>query len=69
MPGPFAIGGNVWPGVSKLIEEAGEVIQVCGKLIQTSGAHQHRDGSNLKERLEDEIADLMARVFDCYGDV
>lgn len=25
---PFSIGATVWPGLSKLIEEAGEVVQV-----------------------------------------
>lgn len=27
----FAIGDKEWPGISKLIEEAGEVLQICGK--------------------------------------
>jgi NTP pyrophosphatase (non-canonical NTP hydrolase) len=58
--GEFAIGSKVWPGLSKLIEEAGEVQQVCGKLLGTGGEHAHWDGSNLRERLEDEIADLIA---------
>jgi len=50
----------MWPGISKLIEEAGEVQQVCGKLLGTGGAEEHWDGSNLRTRLEDEIADLTA---------
>lgn len=56
----FAIGSTVWPGLSKLIEEAGEVQQVCGKLLGTGGAHAHWDGTDLRVRLEDEIADVMA---------
>lgn len=56
----FAIGSEVWPGISKLIEEAGEVQQVCGKLIATGGDVTHWDGSDLKQRLEEELADLMA---------
>jgi NTP pyrophosphatase (non-canonical NTP hydrolase) len=56
----FAIGDKEWPGISKLIEEAGEVQQVCGKLMGTRGAENHWDGTNLKVRLEQEIADLMA---------
>lgn len=31
--GDFSIGGTLWPGLSKLIEECGEVLQVGGKLI------------------------------------
>ena len=54
----FAIGALVWPGISKLLEEAGEVVQVGGKLLGTDGAEGHWDGSNLRTRLEDEIAEL-----------
>lgn len=58
--GPFSIGSALWPGISKLVEEAGEVTQVCGKLIGSGGDINHWDGTNLKERLEDEIGDLIA---------
>lgn len=60
MSSPFSIGGKVWPGISKLIEEAGEVQQVAGKLLGTGGAVEHWDGSNLRDRLQEEIADVMA---------
>src|ERR1700722_7934464 len=56
----FAIGSKVWPGLSKLIEECGEVVQVCGKLLGTGGASAHWDGSDLRERLTEEIADVLA---------
>ncbi len=62
MSGDYSIGSYIWPGLSKLIEEAGEVQQICGKLIGSSGDINHFDGSNLKERLEDEIADLTAAL-------
>ena len=58
----FAIGALVWPGISKLVEEAGEVVQVGGKLLGTDGVEDHWDGSNLRLRLEDEIADLLAAI-------
>ena len=58
----FAIGALVWPGISKLVEEAGEVVQVGGKLLGTDGAEDRWDGSNLRTRLEDEIADLLAAI-------
>lgn len=45
----FAIGAQEWPGISKLIEEAGEVQQVCGKLLATYGETKHWDKSDLKE--------------------
>jgi len=56
----FAIGSKVYPGLGKLVEEAGEVLQVIGKLMGTYGAEQHWDGTNLRTRLEEELADLMA---------
>lgn len=58
--GPFSIGSNVWPGISKMIEESAEVLQVTGKLMGTGGAVDHWDGSNLRERLQEEIADAQA---------
>lgn len=61
--GPFSIGSTIWPGLSKLIEEAGEVVQVAGKLLGTGGAFDHWDGTNLKVRLEEEMADVIAA---CY---
>lgn len=81
--GDFSLGSNVWPGTGKLGEEAGEVqaelaevalqrnlgrlSQVIGKLVSASGLPDHWDGTNLKERLEDELGDLAAaadRVID-----
>jgi NTP pyrophosphatase (non-canonical NTP hydrolase) len=58
----FAIGSRVWPGISKLVEECGEVVQVCGKLLGTGGERKHWDGSDLRERLSEEIADVLAAV-------
>lgn len=60
--GDFSIGGEVWPGTSKLLEEAGEVQQVLGKLIGKRGAVDHWDGTNLSVRLHEEIGDLQAAI-------
>ncbi len=47
-------------GLVKLAEECGELIQAAMKKIARSdGENVHWDGSNLKERLEDEIADVI----------
>lgn len=62
MKEPFAIGSKVWPGLSKLIEELGEVQQVVGKIIATGGAHRHWADGNLAERLEEEMGDLFAAI-------
>lgn len=58
----FCIGSSVWPGLSKLIEECGEVLQIAGKLIATGGKEQHYDGSNLRQRLMEELPDLLAAI-------
>jgi NTP pyrophosphatase (non-canonical NTP hydrolase) len=60
--GDFSIGSLVWPGISKLVEECGEVLQIAGKLIATRGEAAHWDGGNLVERLEEEMADVMAAI-------
>lgn len=56
---PFAFGDDDWPGLAKLSEESGEVIQEIGKLMMTHGDPVHWSG-NLRERLLDEISDLRA---------
>lgn len=60
--GSFSIGSDVWPGLSKAIEEAGEFLQVAGKVIATHGASGHWDGSDLRERFKEEVADLFAAL-------
>lgn len=60
--GPYSIGGEPWPGLSKLIEEAGETMQVAGKIIGAGGAENHWDGSNLRERMQEELGDLLAAI-------
>lgn len=62
MSGSFSIGSHVWPGLSKLVEELGELSQVSGKLIGTGGIVEHWDGSNLRVRFEEEMADVIAAV-------
>lgn len=57
----FAIGGTVWPGTSKVLEEMGELQQVLGKLIQTGGDARHWDG-DLRPKIVEEIADVLAAL-------
>jgi NTP pyrophosphatase (non-canonical NTP hydrolase) len=60
--GPYSIGSQHWPGTSKLLEEMGELQQVLGKLLGTGGEVQHWDGSNLRTRLIEELADVKAAI-------
>lgn len=58
----FAFGDKEWPGLAKLNEESGELVQVIGKLMMTHGQAKHWDGSDLRKRLIEEIADLNASL-------
>jgi NTP pyrophosphatase (non-canonical NTP hydrolase) len=58
----FAIGDQEWAGISKVIEECGEVLQVIGKLVAVHGEERHWNSKNLHQDLEDEIADLLAAI-------
>lgn len=60
--GSYSIGSIVWPGLSKVAEECGEIIQVIGKLMGTGGTVEHWDGTNLADRMSEEAADLLAAL-------
>ncbi|MBO0610879.1 hypothetical protein [Myceligenerans salitolerans] len=60
--GPYSIGSESWPGASRIIEECGELLQVLGKLIGSGGSTAHWDGTDLGERLADEISDTRAAL-------
>lgn len=49
-------------GLAKLVEEAGEVIQVAGKLMAYPDKPHPDGGGDLKVRLEMELADLTAAI-------
>ena len=61
-PGNYSIGSDVWPGLSKLTEEMGELQQVLGKLLGTGGEAKHWDGTDLRQRAEEEAADAQAAL-------
>lgn len=62
MTEPYCIGSFTWAGLSKLIEECGEVQQVAGKIIGNEGRFNHWDGSYLPDRLQEELGDLLAAI-------
>jgi NTP pyrophosphatase (non-canonical NTP hydrolase) len=62
MTAPFGIGAEVYPGLAKVAEEAGELLQVVGKLVATSGGAIHYDGTDLRARLIEECGDLLAAI-------
>ena len=58
----YCIGSARVPGLSKVVEECGEVSQVAGKIIGLGSIGEHWDGTNLKDRLEAELGALLAAV-------
>ena len=60
--GPYSIGSDHWPGMAKALEETGGFAQVCGKIMAANGAELHWDGSNLRQRLVEELADVEAAI-------
>jgi NTP pyrophosphatase (non-canonical NTP hydrolase) len=57
----FAIGDKEWPGVSKLVEEIGEIGQVLGKLMGSRGDTKHWSG-DLRDMMQTEIGDVLAAI-------
>lgn len=49
-------------GLAKLIEECGELTQVCGKRLAMWDQDDHWDGTNLRVRMQEEIADVRAAL-------
>lgn len=56
----YGIGSSYWNGLAKLNEEAGELIQILGKLLATGGT-DHWEG-DLRPRLVEELGDLRAAI-------
>jgi NTP pyrophosphatase (non-canonical NTP hydrolase) len=56
---PYAIGSETWPGLAKLAEECGELLQVIGKVMAYPGG-EHPDGTDIVARLHDELGDVIA---------
>ena len=66
----FGFGAAKWPGLAKVAEECGELLQVIGKLMATDGDKlEHWDGTNLRQRLIEEAADVAAAVRFVYENV
>lgn len=61
---PYTLEADHWPGLAKLAEEAGELIQVLGKIMAlgVAGGLQHWDGTNVRDRVLEELADLTAAM-------
>ena len=59
---PYSIGQHRLPGLAKVIEECGELLQVAGKVMSTGSLGAHPDGTHLAIRLEHELGDVLAAI-------
>lgn len=57
----FTFGSIVHPGLSKVIEESGELVDVLGKMVSVGGCFDHWSG-NLRAPLRNELADVSAAI-------
>lgn len=62
MTKPYCIGSDEWNGLSKLIEELGELQQVCGKLIGSEGNPDHWSG-DLRAKFIEEMSDVYGALY------
>jgi len=60
--GDYCIGSRNWPGMAKVIEECGELMQVMGKIMSGGGSTEYWDGTNLRLKLLEELADVNAAL-------
>lgn len=61
-PAPLTFGSSTWPGLVKVAEEAGEVVQVIAKMLAVGADPSRRGTAAMRHRLLEEIADLNAAV-------
>ena len=60
-PQRYDVSSPVLPGLSKVIEELGEALQVAGKYLATDGQSDHWDG-DLDSKMTDEVGDALAAL-------
>lgn len=60
--GDYTIGSDVWPGLSKVIEEMGEALVVLGKIIGTGGETEYWGGRDLRPEILEELADVRGSI-------
>lgn len=61
VPGPYSIGSDTWPGLSRLAADAAQVVEVACAIIGTGNDTQD-DAACLRESLQEELGDLRAAI-------
>ncbi len=55
-------------GLTKLIEECGELQQILGKKLAYWDTDIHPDGESLRDRMIEEIGDVLAAIYFVVGE-
>jgi hypothetical protein len=62
-PGPYSIGSDTWPGLSRLAADAAQVVRVACTIMGNGGdTPQEAEPGGLRESLQEELGDLRAAI-------
>jgi hypothetical protein len=62
-PGPYSIGSETWPGLSRLAADAAQVVRVaCTIMGNGCDAQREAETGGLRESLQEELGDLRAAI-------
>ena len=62
-PGPYSIGSDTWPGLSRLAADAAQVVRVACTIMGNGGDRgQEAETGDLRESLQEELGDLRAAI-------
>jgi len=64
-PGPYSIGSDTWPGLSRLAADAAQVVRVACTIMGNCGDTQPEadaETDGLRESLQEELGDLRAAI-------
>jgi hypothetical protein len=62
-PGPYSIGSDTWPGLSRLAADAAQVVRVACTIMGNCGDTQpEAETAGLRESLQEELGDLRAAI-------
>ena len=62
-PGPYSIGSDTWPGLSRLAADAAQVVRVACTIMGNCGdTEPEAETDGLRESLQEELGDLRAAI-------
>ena len=63
LPGPYGIGSDTWPGLSRLAADAAQIVRVACTIMGNGGdTRPEAETAGLRESLQEELGDLRAAI-------